>query len=281
MQTRITIENLSFHYQPGKPVFEQLNFRATSGEVLCLLGPNGTGKSTLIKCLGGLLRPQAGRALLNGRPLTELKPAAIARLIGYVPQGQPSVFPFLVRDVVVMGRAAHLNAVSSPSYSDYTIAEDAMASVGISHVADNPCNAISSGEWQLVLIARALTQMPQILLLDEPTSHLDLGKQMRILKVIMDLAASGLTIVMATHFPNHALLAAQRVAILKDRRLIAMGSPDEVITPDNLWEAYGLEVRILRIGDGIGRAICVPMVNSGAVQAGPGVPIGQEDTLPR
>jgi len=260
MQTRIAVEDLSFHYLPGKPVFAQLSFSVSGGEVLCLLGPNGTGKSTLIKCLGGLLRPQTGRALLNGRPLAELKPAAIARLIGYVPQSQPSVFPFLVKDVVVMGRAAHLNAVSSPSKSDYAIAEDAMAAVGITHIAENPCNAISSGEWQLVLIARALTQRPQILLLDEPTSHLDLGKQMRILKVIMDLAASGLTIVMATHFPDHALLASQRVAILKNKHLIAMGPPGEVVTPANLQEAYGIAVRIVHVEGGVGRTICVPMV---------------------
>lgn len=273
MQTRIAVESLSFHYLPGKPVFEQLNFSVVGGEVLCLLGPNGTGKSTLIKCLGGLLRAQSGSVLLDGKELTQLNPSSIARLIGYVPQGQPSVFPFLVRDVVVMGRAAHLNAVSSPSRADYAIAEDAMALVGITHIADNPCNAISSGEWQLVLIARALTQRPQILLLDEPTSHLDLGKQMRILKVIMDLASSGLTIVMATHFPDHALLAGQRVAILKNKRLIAMGPPGEVVTSANLQEAYGIAVRIVRVGEGIGRTICVPMVGHDAAQEVPGKPL--------
>jgi len=268
MHARIAIENASFHYLPGRPVFEHLTLRVTAGEVLCLLGPNGTGKSTLIKCMGGLLRPQDGGTLLDGKPLAGLRPAAVARLVGYVPQGQPSLFPFLVRDVVVMGRAAHLNAISSPSKSDYTIAHTAMESVGIAHIADNPCNAISSGEWQLVLIARALTQRPQVLLLDEPTSHLDLGKQMRILKVIMDLAASGLTIVMATHFPDHALLAGRRVAILKDRRLIAVGSPEEVVTSDNLRDAYGLEVRIVHVDDGIDRAVCVPMIGRGSGREG-------------
>ena len=274
MQPRITIENLCFHYLPGKPVFEHLDFSVASGEVLCLLGPNGTGKSTLIKCLAGLLRAQGGSVLLDGKPLTGLKPAAIARMIGYVPQGQPSVFPFLVQDVVVMGRAAHLNAISSPSQADYAIAREAMAAVGISHIAHSHCNAISSGEWQLVLIARALTQSPKILLLDEPTSHLDMGKQMRILKVIMDLAASGLTIVMASHFPDHALLAGQRVAILKDRRFIAMGDPETVITPDNLHAAYSIEVKILRIDGDVDRSVCVPMVGRASVKQVPEAPFG-------
>ncbi|MEN6475074.1 MAG: ABC transporter ATP-binding protein [Syntrophaceae bacterium] len=273
MQTRIAVDNLSFHYLPGKPVFERLNLHVTTGEVLCLLGPNGTGKSTLIKCLGGLLHPQSGSVLLDAKPLSVLSPSAIARLVGYVPQGQPSIFPFLVRDVVVMGRAAHLNAVSSPSRADYAIARDAMALVGIEHISTSPCNAISSGEWQLVLIARALTQNPKILLLDEPTSHLDLGKQMRILKVIMDLASTGLTIVMATHFPDHALLAAQRVVILKNKRLIAMGTPIEVVTSANLQDAYGIAVKILRVDGEVGRTICVPMVGHDFVKEGLGEPL--------
>lgn len=259
MSARIVVNDLTFRYDRPEPVFERLSFAVTTGEVLCLLGPNGTGKSTLIKCLDGLLQPQSGAVCLDGRPLNTLKPATIARAIGYVPQGQQSVFPFLVRDVVVMGRAAHLNAVSSPSRSDYIKADEAIASVGIGHIAACACTGISSGEWQLVLIARALAQQPQILLLDEPTSHLDMGKQMRILEVIMQLAQAGLTIVMASHFPDHAFLAAHQVAILKDRRLIAMGDPDAVVTTANLREAYGIEVKILRVGDGVGRTICVPL----------------------
>ncbi len=267
MTPRITIDDLCFFYASSdeKPVFEHLSFQVSSGQVFCLLGPNGTGKSTLIKCLSGLLRPQQGTILLDGDDLSSLKPSSIAKKVGYVPQSQFSVFPFLVRDVVVMGRAAHLNNISSPKQRDYDIADEAIRTVGIAHIAERPCNNISGGEWQLVLIARALTQQPQILLLDEPTSHLDMGNQMRILEVISGLSRAGLTIIMASHFPDHAFLAAHQAAILKDRQFVAWGNPDEVINQANLQAAYGIDVRILFVADGVGRKICVPLSRAPAL----------------
>ena len=133
-----------------------------------------------------------------------------------MPQGLTSAFPFRIKDIIVMGRAPHLSILASPSRADMEIAYKAMETVGVAHLADRPCNGVSGGEWQLTLIARALVQEPQILLLDEPTSHLDMGNQMKILQVIKDLADNGMTIVMASHFPDHAFLVANVVAILNN-----------------------------------------------------------------
>ena len=159
-----------------------------------------------------------------------------------------------------MGRSPHLGPLSSPKESDMERAEEAMETVGISHLADRPCTDISGGEYQLVLIARALTQEPRILLLDEPTSHLDLGNQMKILKTIQKLSEQGITILMATHFPDHAFLISGKVGIMMDQGIPLLGNAEDVVTEDTMREAYDAHVRIMTIsGDG-GRKICCPLL---------------------
>jgi iron complex transport system ATP-binding protein len=133
-----------------------------------------------------------------------------------------------------------------------------METTGIAHLANRPCNTVSGGEWQLTLIARALVQKPQILLLDEPTSHLDLGNQMRILQVIKELTSDGMTIVMASHFPDHAFLVADTAAILNRGRIAEIGAPDDVVTEDNLKSAYGVDVRVVCTGETVERKVCFP-----------------------
>jgi iron complex transport system ATP-binding protein len=191
MNARIEADNIAFSYDDdiANAVFQNISFTVCSGDVCCLLGPNGTGKSTLLKCMSGILRILHGRIILDDRNISEFKLPDIAKKIGFVPQGLTSAFPFRVKDIVVMGRAPHLSILASPSRKDMEIAYKAMESVGVIHLANRPCNSISGGEWQLTLIARALVQEPQILLLDEPTSHLDMGNQMKILQVIKNLAA--------------------------------------------------------------------------------------------
>lgn len=262
MGSRISVEDITFNYPGGAPVFTGITLTVDEGCVYSLLGPNGTGKSTLLKCMAGLISPSHGRVLLDGHDIAGMQPHEIARRIGFVPQTQVSPFPFRVRDIVLMGRASHLSAFATPSEKDEAIAADALARVGISHLAERPCTAISGGEWQLVLIARAIAQRPGTLLLDEPTSHLDLGNQMRVLDVIRGLAEEGMTIVVATHFPDHALLTSSRVAILKDQRIIATGPPEEVIREDTMRRAYGADVRIMHLGDPINRRICVPVAET-------------------
>lgn len=265
MIPRIQADDISFTYgQPsGVPVFERISFSVQGADVFCLLGPNGTGKSTLLKCLGGILRVQQGKVLLEGRDVSDLRPQETARKIGYVPQGLTSAFPFRIKDIVVMGRAPHLSVLASPNNNDMELSYHAMEAVGLLPLADRPCNSVSGGEWQLALIARALVQAPQILLLDEPTSHLDMGNQIRILQVISDLAARGMTIIMASHFPDHALMMANTVAILNRGGIACMGSPDAVITEENMKATYGVDVRIVNAGDGRGRKVCVPLLSQG------------------
>lgn len=258
----ISVEGITFSYPGRRAVFKEITLAVEEGDVYSLLGPNGTGKSTLLKCMAGLISPSHGRILLDGREINGMQPYEIARRVGFVPQTQVSPFPFRVRDIVLMGRASHLNAFATPSAKDEAIAADALAHVGISHLADRACTAISGGEWQLVLIARAIAQRPKTLLLDEPTSHLDLGNQMRVLDVIRGLAEGGMTIVVATHFPDHALLTSSKVAILKDQRIIATGPPEEVIREDTMRQAYGTDVRIMHLGDPINRRVCVPVAET-------------------
>jgi iron complex transport system ATP-binding protein len=260
MNTKIQAGDIAFSYShnPAEAVFRNVSLAVQSGDVFCLLGPNGIGKSTLLKCLGNILRIQQGSIFLNGRNLTEFKLSDIARHIGYVPQGLTSAFPFRIRDIIVMGRAPHLSLLASPSRADREIAFKAMETVGVAHLADRQCNSVSGGEWQLTLIARALVQEPQILLLDEPTSHLDMGNQMKILQVIKDLSAAGMTIVMASHFPDHAFLVSSVVAILNKGQIAHVGSPDEVITEDNMKATYGVDVRIMQLEEGGSRKACFP-----------------------
>lgn len=261
MAAGVLVENLAFSYN-GRltdAVFRDVSFSAGNGEILCLLGPNGTGKSTLLKCISNVLRPQKGRILLNGKDVSHLKANETAREVGHVPQSQISTFPFLVKDIVVMGRAPHLGMLSSPSKEDVDIAHRAMETAGILGISERPCTQLSGGEWQLTLIARALAQSPRTLVLDEPTSHLDIGNQMKILKVVRGLAETGMAIVMATHIPDHALMLAKQVAILNHNRIRYQGAPDEVITNENMRAIYGVEVRVVHVTDeNIDRKVCFP-----------------------
>lgn len=249
-----------FGYMENNFIFRNINFSLKEGEVMCLLGPNGTGKSTLIKCLTKILPLDEGTIIYDGVEMSNLSTEEIARGIGYVPQAHFSAFPYSVRDLIVMGRAPHLGLFSVPSHNDFDLVNESMETVGISHLADRPCTELSGGEQRLVLIARVLTQQPKILLLDEPTSHLDLGNQIRLLRLINNLAKTGLSIIMSSHFPDHAFISSQKVALMKEGKLTGLGSPDETVNEENLRKVYGIDVKIKEIKEGINRKICIPIV---------------------
>ncbi len=264
MTEGVAVRDLSFTYtgHTADMIFRNVSFAVEPGKIFCLLGPNGTGKSTLLKCVSNVFSTPPGKVFLFGEDIAALRPADVAKEIGYVPQSQVSVFPFLVKDVVIMGRAPHLGMLSSPTRKDVDIAYRVMKTVGILSLAERPCTALSGGEWQLTLIARALAQGPRILVLDEPTSHLDMGNQMRILRTVKDLAEEGLAVVMASHFPDHAFLTAGEAAILNHGRIVHKGPPDEVITDANMKEAYGIETKVLYVGEGVNRMACFPSLGS-------------------
>lgn len=253
-----------------KTVLEDVSLTVESGEVLCILGPNGTGKTTLFKSILGLLRLQSGKVELNSKDMSALSRAEIARMIGYIPQAHNPPFPFKVIDVVLMGRTAHLGPFSSPGKVDQKIAEEVIETLNIGHLRDKIYTQISGGEKQLVLIARALTQKPSMLVMDEPTASLDFGNQLLVLSHIKKLADSGLIIVMASHFPDHAFLYASKVILLKRGGVYAVGTPAEVITEQNLNQLYGVDVKIVNTGvrglqkqrEGEGIRVCVPILSA-------------------
>ena len=237
---KIEIENATFSYNGKDTVFEDVNFSVKKGEIFFILGPNGTGKSTLLKTMAGLLPLKKGKIKIEGRDVTKLSRENIAKKIGYLPQIHQPTFPFKVLDVVLMGRAPHLSAFSSPGKKDVDIAKEYIHKLGISHLIDKPYTEISGGERQLVLLARVLTQKPDILLLDEPTSHLDFGNQVRILGRIEGLSSQGLAIIITSHFPDNAFFISHKVGIINNKKLANIGHPDDVITEKTLKEIYGI-----------------------------------------
>ena len=250
------VNNISFDYD-GEEIFSNISFSIDKGDVLCILGPNGTGKNTLIKCLNGLHDINSGEILINGQNIKKLSFKQISKHIGYIPQAHIPSFPFKVFDVVLMGRAPYLNLTDSPKEEDKKIALDALKTLGIDDLKDKEYTNLSGGERQLVFLARVLCQKPDILILDEPTSHLDFGNQIKLLEIIDNLAKSGLSIIMSSHFPDHAFLSSTKVAIMKDRKFIDFGTPDDVVTEDNLRKAYSIDVRLMELDDE--RKVCVPM----------------------
>lgn len=250
------VSDASFSYDGQHNIFENINFSVQKGDVFCILGPNGTGKTTLIKCINGLMKLSSGKILFNEKNIYSLNKTEIAKNIGYIPQIHNSTFPFSVLDVVLMGRSPHLEMFASPGEKDIKIAEESLKTLNITHMRDVPYTEISGGEQQLVFLARILTQKPSVLLLDEPTSHLDFGNQMRTLNIIEKLAKSGLSIVMSSHFPDQAFISANKVALMKGKNFIDIGSPEEVINEENMEKIYDVQVKIVDIEH---RKACIPL----------------------
>jgi len=254
----LSVEGLDFGF-PGRTIGRDVSFTLQAGEVMCVLGPNGGGKTTLFRTLLGLLEPHAGSIRLDSSSLTTLSRAEIARRVGYVPQGHAGYFAFTVREFVLMGRTAHLGVFSVPGKQDRQVAERALESLGIAHLADKPVTEISGGERQLALVARALAQEPKLLVLDEPTASLDFGNQVRVLQRISALAASGISILFSSHDPDHAFLCARRALLLAEGRVLEIGAPRAVIRPDTLERLYGVSVKVIDLGGGA--HTCLPAVS--------------------
>jgi ABC-type cobalamin/Fe3+-siderophores transport system ATPase subunit len=254
MGPRIQLEDAAFSYG-DQSIFRHLSLDLRQGQILCLLGPNGCGKTTLLRCASGLAPLQEGRVLVDGKDMALLGEVERAKIIGFVFQEHHVLFPYTVLDVVRMGRAPHLGLFAVPSRRDTQVADEAIETVGISELRLKRYTEISGGERQLALIARALAQEPTILLLDEPTSHLDFGNQTLILETIKRLTSQhGLAVLMATHVPDHALFIASQVALMKAGGFLARGTPQEVVTEKNLKALYGIDVRIVAVSGADGAA---------------------------
>jgi iron complex transport system ATP-binding protein len=254
----LKVESLAFGF-PGRTIGRDLSFALEVGEVMCVLGPNGGGKTTLFRTVLGLLAKHAGNIRLGEQALEHLSRSEIARRVGYVPQGHTGYFAFTVREFVLMGRTAHLGIFSSPAKRDGMVAERALESLGIAHLADKPVTEISGGERQLALVARALAQEPKLLVLDEPTASLDFGNQVRVLQRISALAGSGISILFSSHDPDHAFLCARRALLLAEGRVLEIGAPRAVIRADTLQRLYGVSVQVMPLPGGA--HTCLPSMN--------------------
>jgi iron complex transport system ATP-binding protein len=273
----IRVRDVNLLYD-GVIVLDEVTLNLKRGSVTTLLGPNGCGKTTLLKVINGLLKPNGGVVSVEGRDVAIMNPKELAKTIGIVSQIHRTSFPFSVLDVVLTGRMPYISAFSMPGEEDLEIAGQSLARVGMGHLSMRPYTQISGGERQLTMIARALAQEPRFLILDEPTSYLDFKNQVMVLKMVTELARKGdFTVVMTLHDPNHALMFSDEVVLMRKLasgvdgnggglllredepsrgNVVAFGRPAEVMTPEKIAEAYGIKVEILEHN---GRRILLPL----------------------
>ena len=236
----LDIRSLSFSYG-RKSILRKVSLTVRPGAICGLLGPNGSGKSTLFRCCMGFLHPQEGHIHVRGVNIAHMPPSELARHVAYVPQEHRQPFPFLVRDMVLMGRSPHMTGCFPVKKNDLDIATGAMERIGISHLADTACNQLSGGQRQLVLIARAMAQQTPLILLDEPTSALDFRNQLAVWKVLREVAEQGVAVLVCCHDPNHILWFCDRAAVLHQGSLLVEGPAREALAQDTLSKVYGGE----------------------------------------
>jgi iron complex transport system ATP-binding protein len=244
----LSFKDLSFRYdEDGNEVIDDISLDILQGKVTTILGPNGAGKTTLLHLLLGYLKPLRGKVLVRGIPHHSYSRREIGRLIGLVPQWEYTPFNFSVLEYVLLGRAPYLAPLQMPTENDCQVALDSLERLNILHLRDRPLPELSGGERQIVLLARALTQQTEILLLDEPTAHLDLGNQKRILALLGQLTRQGITSVMTTHDPNIAAYIGDHLVFMREGQIFANGVVDEVLTEENLTAVYDTIIVVERI----------------------------------
>lgn len=248
----LKVENLSFSYDKTR-IFSELDFEVKLGETLCLLGPNGSGKTTLLDCILGTNKPEKGKVLLNGQDTHQLSPKLRAQKIAYVPQKHNCNFSFSVEDVLLTGRAPYIAFNSSPTKEDRALVRDLLASVDMLPLANRDYTSLSGGEMQLVMILRALVQDTQLIILDEPTAHLDFHNELWVLETIVNLAREKeISIVMATHFPNHAFYLENaklpvKILFMGSQKQALTGLPKDILSAENIKKYYNIESIIQQI----------------------------------
>lgn len=258
----LDVNNVRFSYGRKPETLKGVTFSLEEGDIMCLLGSNGTGKTTLLRCLLGFARPSAGTIDFNGIDLLKEKPRKRAQLMAYVPQSTQIAFPYTAFEVVLMGRISHLSAGASHSMHDKRAAMNAMERLKITHLAECRYQEMSGGERQMVLVARALAQNAKLLVMDEPTANLDYHNQVKILSAIKYLASQGLGILMTSHYPDHAFLACTKVALMKNGVIESCGKPEEIVTSENLTALYDTPVHVGKTSIGsLSIKTCIPLLD--------------------
>jgi iron complex transport system ATP-binding protein len=253
----LSFERVRFGYA-STPVFRDLDLRVEAGELTALLGPNGTGKTTWVRLAAGSAAPQAGTVRLFGRDLRAWGASERARTLAVVPQESPLEFEFRVHEIIAMGRAPHQGLLGIQSEEDRQVVAEALRLTGMEAFADRPFAALSGGEKQRVVLARALAQKPRVLLLDEPTAHLDPKHRLAIYALLERLHAEGLTTVVVSHDLNLAAAHCRRLVLFRRGRIVADGPPREVLRPDVLREVYEVDLEV-REDPRSGRPFVIPL----------------------
>lgn len=243
---KLEIKHGKFGYTVDNILYDDINFSINKGEILTILGPNGVGKTTLLKCITSLLNWNDGQTIINDVPITNKNHNILWKSVGYVPQSSYIKFDYSVIDMVLLGRTSYLKVYATPSKKDYEIAMYALNQVGVANLYNKKCTEISGGEYQLVLIARALAAQPRLLILDEPESHLDFRNQMLVLSILEKVVReNGLSCIINTHYPEHAMRLGDYALLLGRKRKHLFGSVQDVITTENLSDFFGVKVEIL------------------------------------
>ncbi len=240
----LSVKNGCFGYAKQNNILENINFDAQKGDVIAILGPNGVGKTTLLKCIMGFLKWRSGESIIGGKNIKNLSPKQLWNIVSYVPQAKQSTSSLTVREMILLGKSGSLNFFETPSSKDVADAFEVMKRLNIESIAEKQCNEISGGQLQMVLIARALVSNPQILILDEPESNLDFKNQIIVLDTISQLAQSGVCCIFNTHYPAHALRRANKSLLISKHGGVLFGNTAEVVTEKNIEAAFGVKTVI-------------------------------------
>ena len=245
----LEVSNGAFSYPGGKTVINGINLSVDKGEALSVLGPNGVGKTTLLKCCLGLLNFNEGDAKLYGNDIKNLKPKDFWSMVSYIPQSHNFAFSYSGIDLVVLGRSSHLNTFEQPGKKDYERAYEILKENGILYLADKDCNKMSGGELQMILIAKALINEPKLIVLDEPETGLDFHNQILVLDLINKLVhEDGLSAIINTHYPTNALMISDKTILMKKEGSYIYGKTNEILNKTNIEDAFDVEI-IINEGD--------------------------------
>lgn len=244
---KLAVEKGCFAYKNGPEILSNICFEVSGGELLAILGPNGCGKSTLLRCMLGFLKWNSGRTLLDGQDIRGIPRRSLWQRLGYVPQARGAASACSVEEMLLLGRSSHISPLSRPGEEDFAVAWQTAEKLGLTGIMKKSCRELSGGQLQLVLIARALAGQPEVLVLDEPESNLDMKNQLLIMDTMTALAAEGMACVFNTHYPAHALRGAGKALMLLPGGEMRFGNSENVVTEENLRRAFGVDVAIGRV----------------------------------